>query len=149
MNSALPLQRQSCIIPQSYIPLPQRYDVKEFLYAYSVLFIGLGSCLVLYTTESRRLLGNMLTGIDRRFLAPLPAVFGILLLLAASQARNAGFIRFLGLIGIAKAGFILANPKGLYEEVKDWLLNSASDQTFRLFGIISLILGTAILSWIL
>ena len=123
--------------------------MKEFLYAYSVLCIGLGSCLVLYTTECRRLLGNMLTGIDRRFLAPLPAVFGILLMLAASQARNAGFIRLLGLIGVAEGGFIFANPKGLYEEVKDWLLNSASDQTFRLFGIISLILGTAILSWIL
>ena len=149
MNSALPLQQRSCIISESYIPVPQRYDMKEFLYAYSVLCIGLGSCLVLYTTECRRLLGNMLTGIDRRFLALLPAVFGALLILAAPGTRNAGVIRFLGLIGIAKAGFMFANPKGLYEQVNDWLLNSASDQTFRLFGIISLILGTAILSWIL
>jgi len=123
--------------------------MREFLYAYSVLCIGLGSCLVLYTTESRKVLGNMLMGVDRRFLAPLPAVFGILLILAASHARNAGFIRLLGFIGVAEGGFIFANPKGLYEQVSDWLLNSASDQTFRLFGIISLILGTAILSWIL
>jgi uncharacterized protein YjeT (DUF2065 family) len=70
-------------------------------------------------------------------------------MLAASHARNAGFIRLLGLIGVAKAGFIFANPQGLYEQVNNWLLNSASDQTFRLFGIISLILGTAIMSWIL
>jgi uncharacterized protein YjeT (DUF2065 family) len=104
---------------------------------------------VLYTTECRKLLGNMLTGIDRRFLAPLPAIFGILLILAASQARNSGFIRLLGIIGVAKAGFIFVNPKGLYGQVNNWLLNSASDQTFRLFGIISLILGTAVLSWIL
>jgi uncharacterized protein YjeT (DUF2065 family) len=123
--------------------------MKEFLYAYSVLCIGLGAYLVLYTTEYRKLLGNMLTGIDRRFLAPLPAIFGILLILAASQARNSGFIRLLGIIGVAKAGFIFVNPKGLYEQVNNWLLNSASDQTFRLFGIISLILGTAVLSWIL
>ena len=123
--------------------------MKEFLYAYSVLCIGLGSCLVLYTTECRRLLGNMLTGIDRRFLALLPAIFGILLILAAPQARNAWFVRLLGLIGVAKAGFIVANPQGLCEQVNNWLLNSASDQTFRLFGIISLILGTAVFSWIL
>ncbi|KPK29498.1 MAG: hypothetical protein AMK69_06360 [Nitrospira bacterium SG8_3] len=123
--------------------------MREFLYAYSVLCIGLGSCLVLYTTESRKVLGNMLMGVDRRFLAPLPAVFGILLILAASHARNAGFIRLLGFIGVAEGGFIFANPKGLYEQVSDWLLNSASDQTLRFFGIISLILGTAILSWIL
>ena len=105
--------------------------------------------MVLYTPECRKLLGNMLTGIDRRFLAPLPAIFGILLILAASQGRNAGFIRLLGLIGVVKAGFIVANPQGLCEQVNSWLLNSASDQTFRLFGIISLILGTAVLSWIL
>jgi hypothetical protein len=123
--------------------------MKEFLYAYSVLSIGLGACFVLYTTECRKLLGNMLTGMDRRFLAALPAIFGILLMLAASQARNAGFIRLLGFIGVAKAGFIFANPEGLYEKSNNWLLNSASDQTFRLFGIIALILGTAILSWIL
>jgi uncharacterized protein YjeT (DUF2065 family) len=123
--------------------------MKEFLYAYSVLCIALGSCLVLYTTECRKLFGNMLTEIDRRFLAPLPAIFGILLILAASQARNAWFIRLLGLIGVTEAGFIVANPQGLCEQVNNWLLNSAPDQTFRLFGIISLILGTAVLSWIL
>jgi len=123
--------------------------MKEFLYAYSVLFIALGSCFVLYTTECRKLLGNMLKGIDRRFLAPLPAIFGILLILAASQTRYPGFIRLLGLIGLAKAGFIVTNPQGLYGRVNNWFLDTASDQTFRLLGIISLILGTAILSWIL
>ncbi|MBN1841492.1 MAG: hypothetical protein JW883_04310 [Deltaproteobacteria bacterium] len=123
--------------------------MKEFLYAYSVFCIGLGSCLVLYTKECRRLLGNMLTGIDGRFLALLPAIFGILLILAAPQARNAWFIRLLGFIGFAEAGFIFANPQGLFEQLNNWLVNSASDQTLRLFGIISLILGTAVFSWIL
>ena len=123
--------------------------MKEFLYAYSVLCIGLGACLVLYTTECRKVLGNMLTGIDQRFLAPVPAIFGILLIFAASQARNSWFIRLLGVIYVGKAGFIFVNPNGLYDQVNNWLLDSASDQTFRLFGIISLILGTAILSWIL
>lgn len=123
--------------------------MKEFLYAFSVLFIGLGSCFILYTKECRKFLGNMLTGMDRRFLAALPAIFGILLMLAASQARNVGFIRLLGLMGVAKAAFVFANPAGLYEKTNHWLVNSATDQTFRLFGIISLILGTAMLSWIL
>jgi uncharacterized protein YjeT (DUF2065 family) len=104
---------------------------------------------VLYTAECRKVLGNMLKGIDRRFLAPLPAIFGILLILSASQARNSGFIRLLGIIGLAKAVFIFGNPKGFYERINNWFLDTASDQTFRLFGIISLILGTAVLSWIL
>ena len=123
--------------------------MKEFLYAISVLWIALGSCLVLYTTGCRKVLGNMLKGIDRRFLAPLPAIFGILLILSASQARNSGFIRLLGIIGLAKAVFIFGNPKGFYERVNNWFLDTAPDQTFRLFGIISLILGTTVLPWIL
>jgi hypothetical protein len=123
--------------------------MKAFLYVISVFWIAMGSCFILYTSECRRVLSNMLRGVDRRFLAPLPAVIGILLMLSATQARNAGFLRFLGLLAVAKAAFIYGNPKGLYEQLLEWYLDRASDQTFRFLGIIALILGTAVLSWIL
>lgn len=124
------------------------YEMKQFLYAISFLWIALGSCFVLYTTEGRKVIRSMLRGIDRRFLAALPAIFGILLIVAASQARNSWFIRLLGVIAVAKGGFIFANPKGFYDQITNWYLDTASDQTFRFFGIVSLILGTAVLSWI-
>jgi uncharacterized protein YjeT (DUF2065 family) len=40
-------------------------------------------------------------------------------------------------------------PKDLYDKFMDWYINSLSDQIYRLFGIIGLIFGIAILSWIL
>jgi len=123
--------------------------MKPCLYVISVLWIAMGSCLVLYTVEFRKVMANLLKGVDRRFLAFLPAVFGVLMIVAASQARNPGFIRLLGLLAVAKGAFIFANPQGLYGQLSEWYLDKASDQTYRFFGIISLILGTALLSWIL
>ena len=122
--------------------------MKLFLYVVSVLWIAMGSCSILYTVECRKVLTNLLKGLDRRVLAFLPGLFGILFMAAASQTRNPGVIRLLGLLAVAKGGFIFANPQGLYDQVAEWYLDKASDQTYRFFGIISLILGTAVLSWI-
>jgi uncharacterized protein YjeT (DUF2065 family) len=123
--------------------------MKAFLYVVSVLWIALGSCFVLYTIECRKTLVSLLRGVDRRFLAFLPAIFGILFIVAASHTRNPGFIRLLGLLAVAEGAFMFVNPQGLYGQVAEWFLDKASDQTYRFFGIISLILGTAVLSWIL
>ncbi|MBW2109686.1 MAG: hypothetical protein JRI36_13645 [Deltaproteobacteria bacterium] len=123
--------------------------MKGFLYVMSVLWIAMGSCLVIYTAECKRVLSKVLRGVDQRFLSPVPAVLGLLLMVAAPQARNSGFIRLLGLLGIAKGVFVFMNPKGYCDQVVTWCLDQASDQTYRFFGIISLILGTALLSWIL
>jgi uncharacterized protein YjeT (DUF2065 family) len=39
--------------------------------------------------------------------------------------------------------------KDVYDKFMDWYLNSLSDQTYRLSGILGIIFGTAALSWIL
>jgi uncharacterized protein YjeT (DUF2065 family) len=44
--------------------------------------------------------------------------------------------------------FILI-PKDLYDKFVDWYINSLSDQTYRLSGILGIIIWMAILSWIL
>jgi len=36
----------------------------------------------------------------------------------------------------------------LYNKIIDWYLNKATDQTYRFFGIVILIIGTAIFSWV-
>ncbi len=121
----------------------------EFLYAITLLWIIAGACFILYTPETRRVSAKILNAVDRRFLAVVPVLLGILLIVAAAQTRNIWFVRLLGVIAVAKGGFVFFNPKGLYEEVARWYLESASDQTFRFFGIVSLILATAVMSWIL
>jgi uncharacterized protein YjeT (DUF2065 family) len=40
------------------------------------------------------------------------------------------------------------NPRNSFEKIREWYLHTASDQTYRLFGIIMLIIGMAVFSWI-
>ncbi|MBW2325777.1 MAG: hypothetical protein JRF45_04620 [Deltaproteobacteria bacterium] len=123
--------------------------MKWFLYAIALIWIGIGAWMILYSHESRKVFKQLVKNLDRRILFALPAVTGILLLFSAAWARQSWLIRFFGILALLKGGFIFWNPNNLYDKIADWYLNSVSDQTYRFFGIITLILGTAILSWII
>ena len=122
--------------------------MKWFLYAFSFIWISFGTGLIIYTRESKNMIKRLVTDLDRRILSALPAIFGFFLIIAASESRHSWFIRLIGILAVLKGGFIFWNPQYLYDKIVDWYLNSLSDQTFRFFGIITLILGTVILSWI-
>ncbi len=123
--------------------------MKWFLYAISLIWIAMGCCIILYTGETRKVVKRTLEGADRRIISILPFIAGVLFLFAASASRNSWFIRCIGLISVLKGVVIFLNPKDIHDDIIDWYLNSLSDQTHRLFGIIALILGTAVLSWII
>jgi len=123
--------------------------MKWFLYAFSLIWISFGAGFIIYTRETKRMINSFVTSLDRRILSAFPAVFGIFLIISASESRHSWFIRLIGIIALLKGGFIFWNPQNLYDDTIDWYLNSVSDQTFRFFGIVTLILGTVILSWIL
>jgi uncharacterized protein YjeT (DUF2065 family) len=123
--------------------------MKWFLYAFSLIWISFGAGIIIYTRESKSMIKSLVTDLDRRFLSVLPAIFGVFLIIAATESRHSWFLRLIGILAVLKGGFIFWNPQNLYNKIVDWYLNSLSDQTFRFFGIIILILGTVILSWIL
>ena len=123
--------------------------MKGFLYVISFLCIGMGCCTILYTDETKNIIKSLIRTIDQKILSILPFIFGILFLFSASASRNPWFIRLIGFMGITKGLFIFINPKGFYDKLSDWYLNSLSDQTHRFYGIFAIILGTAVLSWIL
>jgi uncharacterized protein YjeT (DUF2065 family) len=123
--------------------------MKWFLYALSLLWISFGAGFIIYTSESKRIINSVVKNLDRRILSALPAIFGVLLVISASESRHSWFIRLIGILAVFKGGLIFWNPQNLCDKTLDWYLNSVSDQTFRFFGIITLILGTVILSWIL
>ena len=123
--------------------------MKWFLYAFSLIWISFGAGIIIYTRESKSMIKSLVTDLDRRLLSVLPAIFGVFLIIAATESRHSWFIRLIGILAVLKGGFIFWNPQNLYNKIVDWYLNSLSDQTFRFFGIIILILGTVILSWIL
>jgi len=120
-----------------------------FLYAISFLCIAIGCCTILYTDEARNFLKGLFNKIDRKFLSVFEAIMGILLLVSATASHHSWFIRLIGLMAIIEAGVIFLVPKNLYDELINWYVNSLSDQAYRLFGILSLILGIAMLSWVL
>ena len=120
-----------------------------FLYAFSFFFIAIGCCSILYTDETRNFVKRLFNEINRKILSVVEAIMGILLLVSATASHHPWFIRLIGLMAILEGGIIFLLPKNLYDELINWYVNSLSDQTYRLFGILSLILGTAMLSWVL
>lgn len=123
--------------------------MKWFLYATSILFVVIGCCTILYTNETRNMLQKIFNKIDRKIISIFEVIMGILLIVSATASHHSWVIRVIGFMAVIEGGIIFFIPKNLYDDLIDWYLNSASDKTYRLFGIISLILGAAILSWIL
>lgn len=123
--------------------------MKWFLYVISLIWISIGCCTILYTGETKNVANKIVKGIDHKILSILPFIVGILFIFSASASRHSWLIRLIGLIAVIKGVFIFTNPKNFSDKVTDWYLNSLSDQTQKLYGVITLILGTAILSWVL
>jgi uncharacterized protein YjeT (DUF2065 family) len=122
--------------------------MKWFLYAISFFWITAGSLSIIYTTEFRNVMKRLFEKTDRKILSVFPALIGVLLFISASWSLHSWFLRMLGIIAVIKGGIIFFNPKNLYDEMMNWYLNSLSDQTYRFLGIVMIIIGTAVLSWI-
>ena len=121
--------------------------MKLIVYLLGLLWVAAGAMAILYTDDYKAYLRGIMGTLNRMYLALIPAIFGLLLLLAASSTTHSWFIRLIGILGIAKGVLIYLNPGGLYEKSQQWL-GAISDQGYRLIGIIALVLGTVVISWI-
>ena len=122
--------------------------MKWFIVLISIAWIASGGGVILYTERCRDMLAKVLERMGRVPMATAAAVVGILLLISARSAVNSGVIVFLGLLALAKGAIFFWNPSNLFDKTRQWWLERTSDQTYRLVGIILLILGTALISWI-
>ena len=123
--------------------------MKWFLYAISLIWISTGCCAIFYTTETKKFVRRMFNDIDQKILSALPFILGILFIFSASATRIPWLIRLIGLMAVIEGVVFFLIPKDWYDKFMDWYLNSLSDQTYRLSGILGIIIGTAFLSWIL
>ena len=110
--------------------------------------IAICSCLILYTRESVDALKGLFQKYPLKYLSAIPAIFGILFFLSASVSTYPWVLRLIGLLGIGEAVVAYTNPQELYSKMLDWYFEKVSDQAQRLFGIMGIIFGTVILSWI-
>lgn len=122
--------------------------MKWFLYTISLICIAFGCWFILYTTQARNFVKVLFYKIDRKILSAFEVIMGTLLLFSATATHHPWFIRLIGLLAVIEAGLIFLIPQNLYDELINWYANSASDDIYRLFGIISLVFGTVFLSWI-
>lgn len=121
--------------------------MKYIVYLLGFLWIAAGAIAILYTDDYKAYMKGLMAKLNRMVLALIPAVFGLLLLFAASSTTHSWFIGLIGVLGIAKGVLIYFNPAGILELSKNWL-DTLSDQGYRLIGIIALVLGTVVVSWI-
>ncbi len=122
--------------------------MKWILYAASVLWIAAGAYGILYTDRWKALLRRLLENTDRRILEAVTGVGGGLLMVAASASRVPAMVAVIGALAVAKAVLLYLNPAGVFEKSRHWYLDELTDQAHRLLGIVSLVLGTALLSWV-
>ena len=121
--------------------------MKYIIYLLGFLWVAAGAIAILYTDDYKAYLRGIMEKLDRIVLALIPAVIGLLLMIAASSTTHSWFIRLIGMLGIAKGVLIYFNPGGLFEKSKVWILG-LNDQGYRLIGMIALVLGTVVISWI-
>ena len=119
-----------------------------FLYAFGLLYIAYGGCVIIYTYEVRQGLKLFFEKTNSRLMAALPAAVGLLLIISAAWSDHAWFIRMIGLVGLLEGVLIYLDPNQLWGRLSEWLLDGMDDKTHRFLGIICVIFGTAVISWI-
>ena len=118
------------------------------LYAFSLVYIAAGVCMILYTEETRNVF-RRLVQMGFKAMSAVAFVMGLLLILAASASHYPWFLRVIGILALAEGVLMIINPQDIMDKIYAWYLEQASDQTFRATGIVTVIFGTALISWII
>ena len=122
--------------------------MKVIVYLLGFSCIAMCSFLILYTRESVNALKKLFDSYELRYLSIIPAVMGLLFLFSASATGYPWVFRIIAVIAFAEAVLAIVNPNKIYSRILDWYFGNLSDQTQRLFGIIGIIFGTVILTWL-
>jgi len=120
-----------------------------FLYLIGAAWVAIGSCMILYTRQTRAAAKTFFSQTHPTVLAIIPVVSAILFFMAASSSTHPWIIRLFGVIGLLKAVVVFLNPVGFNDKFQHWYMEALSDQAHRFTGIITVILGTATFSWVL
>lgn len=124
--------------------------MRGFLFAFSVLFIVLGTVMVLYSEQTRSFFRDPLHRFSIRRLAVVPALLGVLLLIGAFVVRDVFWLAFiLGILALAKGVYLVLGPLSQIQQLRQWWFDQASETVVRLMGLITFMIGVALFSWLL
>ncbi len=118
-----------------------------FLYLVSIVWVGIGSILILHTEKVRDVLSGIMEEANFRIWGGIVLVFGILLGIASFWS---GVVWFLFLLSVIIAGMgaycLFAKEEKVKSLVENWI--KISDAGYRLWGLIFVITSVALLAWI-
>jgi hypothetical protein len=115
----------------------------------TVLWIALGTALILYTEETRRVLRKVLLRGNLRWTASIPLLFGLVLAAGAFCTDHVFWlVLILGLVGIAKGVYLLFGSSEKIRGLFDWWFERAEEKTVRFVGLVAFTLGFAIFTHI-
>ena len=118
-----------------------------FLYIVAILFIAKGSFLVLHTERALEWSEMVIEKGSHRIWGIAGATFGILLSVASFWSGVVWFLFLLGLMFTGIGIFLfLGEEQKVQPLLRTW--SSMSSAGLRLWGLILVVTGTAILSWI-
>ena len=117
-----------------------------YLYFSALMFIALGVYIILNTEHAREFSQGFIESGNYRLWGLVEGIFGGLLAVSSFWSGVVWFLLVLGLAILALGLFLLLAQ----EERVDALLRvwgGISDRGLRLWGLVLLVVGTAILSW--
>jgi hypothetical protein len=121
--------------------------MKWFLYFMSLCLIFAGIIFILYTNWLKNLLQKLLNGFNLRWLFPLPLLLGSLFIVSKDLIPYPFVALVLGILLLLKGMYLLCAPRQI-DAIGKWWLDKAQDITYRFWGIIILILGITLFSWL-
>ena len=123
--------------------------MRWILYVFAVLLIVLGTWANLYPVQASKRLRSLAEGVAPRWSAVVALATGIMLLIAAPASnQGTGFVRLLGILGMVKGIVLFVMSRERYQRLLDWWLEPAKEQSWRVWGLLMLVLGVVVFSWL-
>jgi hypothetical protein len=121
--------------------------IKALLLALSILWIRAGAGMVIYTDRTKTLFNKLVSAEHIKWWAVLPLGLGLILVIGAFRSPGVFWLALvIGLLAVLKGGYLLVGPSNHIHALTVWWREQVSDETVRLFGLVTLLLGGAILS---
>lgn len=117
-----------------------------YLYFVALSMIVCGSAMILHTEKTRDVLSSLLEDSNFKLWGIIAIVLGGLLMAASFWSGVTWFLFLLGLLVVGKGVFLLlGNEEKISSLVSIWM--GMSDMGLRMWGLIYVITGVAILAW--
>lgn len=124
--------------------------MKSVLYVIAGLWIAYGVLLILYTEKARGFFRRLALTDHVKLLALLPFIVGVILAVGAFFYPDVFLLSFiLGVLAIAKGLYLFFAPQPPIRRIFEWWFEKADNSTIRLFGLLTFILGSAMLAYLM